>query len=259
MFLSFKFYRNGLFLEKDHCRAMFYIYIILLIPKFFFASYPTKLASLLFVTFFLALKKILYFILLFLREMCYLDLTMNVCVVFWISIFSWERSFYYLLHFLSYFTGEVEDGWWRGTVNGEFGVFPSNFVEIITTSEPPASNPNTTSTTTNAPETTRKHEDRDLLFKGVENKRTFGADKPFTVQAVNTALIVESENKKNEISKGSFCIYIKSWNADFTGEKGNFSECPVKLSSIARYFILLWRATGPSRPARQFSRYNQTH
>ena len=90
MFLSFKFYRNGLFLEKDHCRAMFYIYIILLIPKFFFASYPTKLASLLFVTFFLALKKILYFILLFLREMCYLDLTMYVS--FFESAFFLEKG-----------------------------------------------------------------------------------------------------------------------------------------------------------------------
>ena len=26
---------------------------------------------------------------------------------------------------------EVEDGWWRGTLNGKSGVFPSNFVEMI--------------------------------------------------------------------------------------------------------------------------------
>ena len=27
--------------------------------------------------------------------------------------------------------GEVEDGWWRGMVNGKSGVFPSNFVEML--------------------------------------------------------------------------------------------------------------------------------
>ena len=27
--------------------------------------------------------------------------------------------------------GEVEDGWWRGMVNGKAGVFPSNFVEML--------------------------------------------------------------------------------------------------------------------------------
>ncbi len=30
------------------------------------------------------------------------------------------------------FLGEVEDGWWRGTLNGKTGVFPSNFVEVVT-------------------------------------------------------------------------------------------------------------------------------
>lgn len=27
--------------------------------------------------------------------------------------------------------GEVEEGWWRGVLNGKKGVFPSNFVEEI--------------------------------------------------------------------------------------------------------------------------------
>jgi hypothetical protein len=26
---------------------------------------------------------------------------------------------------------EVEDGWWRGTLDGKSGVFPSNFVEML--------------------------------------------------------------------------------------------------------------------------------
>ncbi|TRY77358.1 hypothetical protein TCAL_00162 [Tigriopus californicus] len=29
------------------------------------------------------------------------------------------------------FLGEVEDGWWRGALNGKTGVFPSNFVEMV--------------------------------------------------------------------------------------------------------------------------------
>ena len=29
------------------------------------------------------------------------------------------------------FLGEVEDGWWRGMVDGRSGVFPSNFVEML--------------------------------------------------------------------------------------------------------------------------------
>ncbi|XP_040576071.1 uncharacterized protein cindr [Lepeophtheirus salmonis] len=28
-------------------------------------------------------------------------------------------------------SGEAEDGWWKGNLNGKFGVFPSNFVEVI--------------------------------------------------------------------------------------------------------------------------------
>ena len=26
---------------------------------------------------------------------------------------------------------EVEEGWWKGSINGKIGVFPSNFVEEI--------------------------------------------------------------------------------------------------------------------------------
>ena len=26
---------------------------------------------------------------------------------------------------------EVEDGWWRGSLNGTVGLFPSNFVELV--------------------------------------------------------------------------------------------------------------------------------
>ena len=33
------------------------------------------------------------------------------------------------------FLGEVEDGWWRGAVNGRSGVFPSNFVEMVSNTD----------------------------------------------------------------------------------------------------------------------------
>ena len=33
------------------------------------------------------------------------------------------------------FLGEVEDGWWRGMVGGKTGVFPSNFVEMLNSTE----------------------------------------------------------------------------------------------------------------------------
>jgi len=33
------------------------------------------------------------------------------------------------------FLGEVEDGWWRGKLRGRSGVFPSNFVEMISEDE----------------------------------------------------------------------------------------------------------------------------
>lgn len=29
------------------------------------------------------------------------------------------------------FMCEVEDGWWRGKLNGKTGLFPSNFVELV--------------------------------------------------------------------------------------------------------------------------------
>ena len=34
------------------------------------------------------------------------------------------------------FMGEVEDGWWRGKLKGKMGVFPSNFVEMISVRNP---------------------------------------------------------------------------------------------------------------------------
>lgn len=35
---------------------------------------------------------------------------------------------------------QVEEGWWRGRLNGKVGVFPSNFVEIIPTQSPVSAN-----------------------------------------------------------------------------------------------------------------------
>ena len=41
------------------------------------------------------------------------------------------------------FIGEVEDGWWKGrSADGSVGVFPSNFVELITASEDRVTNKN---------------------------------------------------------------------------------------------------------------------
>lgn len=34
--------------------------------------------------------------------------------------------------------GEVEEGWWKGTLNGKEGVFPSNFVEEIASQPTPS-------------------------------------------------------------------------------------------------------------------------
>ncbi len=33
------------------------------------------------------------------------------------------------------FINEVEDGWWKGKLKGRVGVFPSNFVEMITAAD----------------------------------------------------------------------------------------------------------------------------
>ena len=39
------------------------------------------------------------------------------------------------------FLGEVEDGWWRGCVNGKTGVFPSNFVSMMPAATAPVTAP----------------------------------------------------------------------------------------------------------------------
>ncbi len=40
------------------------------------------------------------------------------------------------------FIGEVEDGWWRGQLGAKSGVFPSNFVEVISPNKSSVQNKN---------------------------------------------------------------------------------------------------------------------
>ena len=73
------------------------------------------------------------------------------------------------------FMGEVEDGWWRGNLNGKTGVFPSNFVEMITAAEKPA----------------------------VARKRPSAVESAGS-RSSQQQQNVESKNKKNENFKGEF-------------------------------------------------------
>ena len=97
------------------------------------------------------------------------------------------------------FDGEVEDGWWRGTINGRSGVFPSNFVEMIAAAQ--AANSATTTTAaggnvaTSTPVPAKPPLPKLQQRPAETSPRSSLQDRES--KAPSVAAIVESKNKKN--------------------------------------------------------------
>jgi len=74
------------------------------------------------------------------------------------------------------FVAEVEDGWWKGKLRGQVGVFPSNFVEMIKTSVP------------------SNNDDQTVTDKNKRNEKLKVEKNPRTASKISS-LIQEAENK----------------------------------------------------------------